>query len=66
MVDRHRSADLLEIEEPIGIIISRGSRAPEVPRFSAYVWGPVPSDAAETPGASVVPSVAAAPESVTA
>lgn len=26
-------------EEPVGIVISRGSRAEETPRFSAYVWG---------------------------
>lgn len=26
-------------EEPMGIVISRGSRAEETPRFSAYVWG---------------------------
>jgi hypothetical protein len=26
-------------EEPIGIVISRGSRAEEAPRVSAYVWG---------------------------
>jgi hypothetical protein len=32
-----------EIEqEPMGIVISRGSRAEETPRFTAYVWGPVP------------------------
>jgi hypothetical protein len=31
-------------EEPIGIIISRGSRAEEPSRFSAYVWGPVPDE----------------------
>lgn len=31
-------------DEPIGIIISRGSRAEEAPRFSAYVWGPVPDE----------------------
>lgn len=30
-------------EEPVGIIISRGSRAEETPRFSAYVWGPAPA-----------------------
>ncbi len=29
-------------QEPIGIIISRGSRTEDPPRFSAYVWGPVP------------------------
>jgi hypothetical protein len=31
-----------ELEEPIGIVISRGSRTEDAPRFSAYVWGPVP------------------------
>jgi hypothetical protein len=30
--------------EPIGIIISRGSRDEATPRFSAYVWGPVPEE----------------------
>jgi hypothetical protein len=25
-------------EEPMGIVISRGSRAEATPRFSAYVW----------------------------
>lgn len=28
-------------EEPIGIVISRGSRAESAPRFSAYVWSQV-------------------------
>ena len=39
-------------QEPVGIIISRGSRAEETPRFSAYVWGPAPAgevEVAETP-----------------
>ena len=31
-----------EEQEPVGIVISRGSRAEETPRFTAYVWGPVP------------------------
>ena len=31
-------------EEPIGIIISSGSRAEAEPRFRAYVWGPVPDE----------------------
>ena len=26
-------------EEPIGIVISRGSRGDVAPRFAAYVWG---------------------------
>ena len=28
-------------EEPMGIVISRGSRAESTPRFAAYVWGQV-------------------------
>ncbi len=28
--------------EPLGIIISRGDKTEPTPRFSAYVWGPVP------------------------
>ncbi len=31
-------------EEPIGIVISSGSRAEAEPRFAAYVWGPVPDE----------------------
>ena len=31
---RERRAD----EEPMGIVISRGSRAESPPRFAAYVW----------------------------
>jgi hypothetical protein len=35
----------IELEqEPVGIIISRGSRDEATPRFSAYVWGPVPEE----------------------
>ena len=41
-MEQIRQAEINE-QEPIGIIISRGSRAEEPPRFSAYVWGPVPS-----------------------
>ena len=38
-------ASRIELEEqPIGIIISRGSREEAAPRFSAYVWGPVPDE----------------------
>lgn len=28
--------------EPLGIVISQGSRAEQPPRFLAYVWGPAP------------------------
>ncbi len=30
------------VEEPMGIVISSGSQGDDAPRFSAYVWGPVP------------------------
>jgi hypothetical protein len=32
----------LDTLEPMGIVISRGSRGEDAPRFAAYVWGPVP------------------------
>jgi hypothetical protein len=35
-------------QEPIGIVISRGSRDEPPPRFSAYVWGQQ-SDATPAP-----------------
>ena len=35
--------------EPLGIVISQGSRAEQAPRFWAYVWGPAPE--AETEAA---------------
>jgi hypothetical protein len=31
-------------DEPIGIIISMGAAPEPSPRFSAYVWGPVPDE----------------------
>lgn len=31
-----------ESTEPVGIVISNGSRREDAPRFAAYVWGPVP------------------------
>ncbi len=34
--------EVTEVEEPIGIIISRGDRAEQRPIFSAYIWGPAP------------------------
>ena len=30
------------VEEPVGIVISRGSREEPPPTFSVYVWGPAP------------------------
>lgn len=37
-----RSKVELTSDEPIGIVISSGSRDEGAPRFAAYVWGPVP------------------------
>jgi hypothetical protein len=34
----------VQAEEPVGIVISRGSREEAAPKFWAYVWGPVPED----------------------
>lgn len=31
-------------DEPIGIVISRGSRSVATPRFSAYIWGEEPGE----------------------
>ena len=33
--------------EPVGIVISRGSRGDAEPKFSAYVWGPAPENITE-------------------
>jgi hypothetical protein len=38
-----REQDKAKDEEPVGIVISRGSREEAEPRFVAYVWGPAPS-----------------------
>jgi len=40
MVDRAMQAQVELEQEPVGIVISRGSRDEATPRFSAYVWGP--------------------------
>lgn len=31
-------------QEPIGIVIADGGRSEFAPKFSAFVWGPVPED----------------------
>ncbi len=35
-------------QEPLGIIISQGSREEPRPMFSTYVWGPAPEPAEDT------------------
>ncbi len=41
-------------QEPIGIVISRGTRQEAVPMFFAYVWAPAPedTDSLEVPSAA--------------
>ena len=34
--------------EPAGIVISRGSRAEQPPRFTAYMWSDAPEPVIET------------------
>lgn len=34
-------------DEPVGIVISRGWEPETTPRFSAYMWAPVPEDELE-------------------
>jgi hypothetical protein len=36
-----------EQQEPIGIVISRGTRDEAVPKFWAYVWAPAPAEITE-------------------
>ena len=33
-----------EPEEPIGIVISNGSREEVAPKFAAFVWAPAPDE----------------------
>jgi hypothetical protein len=37
-----KAAEPDEESEPVGIIISRGSRDEPTPAFFAYIWGPAP------------------------
>jgi hypothetical protein len=41
----NRNPDAKVSNEPLGIIISRGSREEPTPVFSIYVWGPAPEPA---------------------
>ena len=36
------------VQEPLGIVISSGSRDVIAPTFWAYVWGPAPEDGFES------------------
>lgn len=46
---KKQEIDTTSAREPIGIVISRGSRAEQEPRFFAYVWGPAPETDTEAP-----------------
>lgn len=37
-----KSSQTVQDAEPVGIVISSGSRIEATPLFSAYVWGPAP------------------------
>jgi hypothetical protein len=37
-----KAAASKEESEPVGIVISRGSRDEPTPAFFAYIWGPAP------------------------
>ena len=43
--------------DPIGIVIADGGRGDRAPRFSAFVWGPVPDEEMDDE-APVLPVVA--------
>ena len=34
----------IESQEPVGLVIADGGLGDHVPRFSAFVWGPVPDE----------------------
>ena len=43
--DMNQNSEARRPDEPLGIIISRGSREQPTPIFSTYVWGPAPEPA---------------------
>jgi hypothetical protein len=47
-----KAAESIEETEPVGIVISRGSRDEPTPAFFAYIWGQAPES--ETGSARVV------------
>ena len=46
-----RDKQNVQEEEPVGIVISRGNRDQQEPRFSAYVWGKAPAASSATKAA---------------
>ena len=43
-----KAAESEKESEPVGIVISRGSRDEPTPAFFAYIWGPAPEAEEET------------------
>ena len=43
-----KKAEQPQIDEPVGIVISRGWEPERAPRFAAYEWAPGPDDELET------------------
>mgnify|MGYP001553842773 CR=1 FL=1 len=41
-IEMTKNTETKRPNEPLGIIISRGSREEPTPFFSTYVWGPAP------------------------
>jgi len=39
-----KKTSFIEVEEPVGIVISGGPVPDTTPRFSAYMWAPGPED----------------------
>jgi hypothetical protein len=37
-----QTRQIIEVAEPLGIVIADGARADVTPRFVAFVWGPAP------------------------
>ncbi len=37
-----QSRQMLDVQEPLGIVIADGHRGEVTPRFAAFVWGPAP------------------------
>ena len=52
-----KAAETKEESEPVGIVISRGSREEPTPAFFAYIWGPAP-DADEKSARVIAPRAA--------
>lgn len=46
-----RQRSLKEPQEPVGIVISNGTREEVMPKFAAFEWSPAPDDQQRAPEA---------------